>query len=92
MSMREKMARGICARMGHNPDAAGYGTDQDGNQIHFPLWHLCLPLVDGALDALMEPTEGMMNAAVTDYNGAMVMDARVRNCFRSAILAAKDGK
>lgn len=70
MTMREKMARAICTRAGIDPDALGYGTDQDGNRCDPPTWKLYLPQIDAALDCLtMPPTEAQLVAGIAMLRG-----------------------
>lgn len=59
LSMRERMARAMAKRAGIDPDAKGYGTDQDGKRCDPFLWELYLPFADAALDAQADKSEGM---------------------------------
>lgn len=61
ISMREKMARALCAR------SAELNRKATPNAAHVEptglAWRLYLTYADAALDALLEPTEGMQRAA-----------------------------
>lgn len=88
MSMREKMARAMCIAAGIDPDARGYGlgrTMPEGSE--YALWEAQLRGVDAALDALLDPTAGMVDAVFgcCDSSGE-------RATFIKMIRAAKDGK
>lgn len=81
MTMREKIARAMATERGIHPDAYHMGHPEKLQE-----WRLWLPYVDVALDALMEPTEGMMEAALNklDYDRDEIWDVFIK--------AAREGK
>ncbi|MBO9589587.1 hypothetical protein [Devosia sp.] len=84
MKMREKMARALCKARGIDPDRQGH----DGWP---PYWPHVLPEVDAMLDALMEPTEGMIEANKSvDHLEPDLPD--VLGEWKAMITAAKEGK
>ncbi len=104
--MRERMARKMAARYGdpetpvYNGEAAyvflpgtrGFVTYGDP----LPRWTYFLGSADEALDALMEPTEGMQSSLRTgtpdsDINPFWVWGKNAKQ-FTAMIQAAKDGK
>lgn len=80
MTMREKIARGMHTKaretMTRLPD---FDDLPDISKLQ------ALEMADAALDALMEPTEGMLEAEAREF-GANT------NCLQVMIRAAKDGK
>ena len=74
MNMREKIARALAKAHDYREH------DEVGNA---PAWRLFENDADAVLDALMEPTEGMVEAGHTDFGGGNYYDM---------IQAARDGK
>lgn len=101
MTMREKMARAMaqCAAPGADPDGMasmmepltfptpfGVARMLPPEEYHLTFWKMFLPAVDAALEALMEPTEGMIEAVRNKpFASGRVM-------YETVILAAKEGK
>lgn len=70
MNLREKIARALCARAGHDPEAYGFGTDQDGAQLRPKLWELYVVFAETALDCLTAPpTEAAIAAGIAMLRG-----------------------
>lgn len=93
-SMREKIAQVLSARDGMHPDAT---TDIHDGDEQTPVWHLYLDDADAVLDALMEPTEGMIakGGAVTYPDGWVnveITEGNAEAVFVTMIRAAKEGK
>lgn len=90
MTMREKMARAMCAANGIDPDETGYGL---GNNMPkdeaYPLWWAQIKNVNAALDALMEPSEEICLCAQEGLwrDGS----AEFRAAWPLAVQAIKDG-
>jgi hypothetical protein len=88
MTMREKIARAAC-EAGHHaswPEGTSY-TNRDEQRAWFKI-------ADAVLDALMEPTEGMVKAGV-DADEQLewaASDAAVPEVFKAMIKAAQEGK
>ena len=92
MTMREKMARAMCEKAREQGSRGVKWEDISGG--HRREW---LGIADAALDALLKPTEGVIDAGV-DINQffASMKDFPPRTilgiCVRVMIQAAKDGK
>ena len=85
ISMREKIARAIFHKITSDDDPSAWGR-YPGNH------HACYQAADAALDALMEPTEGMVDSGIEHTNMLAVPLIRIPNSFKAMILAAKEGK
>ena len=88
--MREKIARAMCVADGYsNPDAPF-----SGNKNRHPWWELYVPAAAAALDALMEPTQQMYDAATgIEVNCYLDASAGVHpDQWKAMIRAAKEGK
>jgi hypothetical protein len=89
MNMREKIARALCKQRGIDPDRQGH----DGWP---PYWPHLLPEVDAMLDALMEPTGGMVKIGEGHRDGTGHVDGLEPHgtaaVFTVMIRAAKEGK
>ena len=100
MTMREKMARAICAREGVDPDARAHGTGRImPKDAEYALWEARLPVVGACLDALTEPTGEMLDAIKGVASSSCGPTTKVPINFVDAcaawllmIQAAKDGK
>lgn len=81
MSMREKIAKVLAHHDGMHPDAVS--NDEDD----FPIWKTYLDVSDAVLDALTEPTKGMIES-MDEHAGSIAPEC----AYRDAIQAARDGK
>lgn len=82
MTMRERVARAICRK---HADHIGGVCDETR-----PIDPRFYELVDSALDALMEPTEVMMEAAVNAYSAQPVMTKSIADWWRAGVSAVKE--
>ena len=82
MTMREKMARAMHDRMN-----ARFGTDSVWDSAEQSVKDKFLDYADAALDALMEPTEGMIMAS-----GDWQLAVSITDTWAAMIRAAKEGK
>jgi len=57
-TMIEKVAKALCATAGHNPDAPN--PDKGGE----PFWYSDRPYARAAIEAMREPSDGMLIAAL----------------------------
>ena len=83
MNMREKLARALLAwEYGHDVggEMEDFWWDRHGERY--------LDMADAALDALMEPTAGMLMDGAVEY----VKHSDAGRAFISMIRAAKEGK
>lgn len=96
MSMKEKMARAMCKAKGYGPDTIwrdhvpthiGDGRTVQ-QEISYPWWQKYLLEADAALDALMEPTEGMIDAGYAEHPDGYMN----KETWCAMIRAIKDGK
>jgi len=86
MNMIEKMARAIAIKCNLDPDAISPKTKEAGHEI--PEWHFFTAAATGVLTALLEPTEGMVDAGFAVNDGAY----ETVTTFTAMIQAALDGK
>lgn len=88
MNMREKIARVLATLDGMHQDAVSNDEDET------PVWRLYLDDADAVLDALMEPTEGMVEESVFAAYHYSDEDDKIHNAkaFKAMIQAARDGK
>lgn len=87
MGMREMMARAMAIKAGINPAVAVVtARGKEGNGY----WTY-MTLADAALDALMEPTEGMVDAGLDNGSNDQLVESP-RETFIRMIRAAKEGK
>lgn len=94
MTMRERIARAMCVANGIDPDETGYGL---GNNMPkdevYPLWWAQIKTVNAALDALMDPTDGMIKEGTAWFMSSDEVERRYAvHCFQGMIQAAKDGE
>lgn len=91
MNMREKMARRLCEIEGMDPDREALGMGHMMQKDYSgPAWAGRLHTIDALLDALTEPTEGMIKAgANTNPSDPWPFE---REVWSAMIRAAKEGK
>ena len=87
-SMREKMARRMCAAAGENWDAVSFQKTASGAEPEDArdYWRIA---ADAALDALEEPTEEMMLAMRKEH---WDKPGKWSEVFRATLRAARTGK
>lgn len=95
MTMREKMARAIHDTVPrHFPrDVAVRPWEDEPPRVREPL----LAVADAVLDALLEPTEGMIEFGIDAAKTAAdhyerISSSAIKTAFQAMIQAAKDGK
>lgn len=81
MNMRENIAKLLASCDGMHPDAVSNDEDE------MPIWTTYLDVADSVLEALMEPTQEMIEAGrwPAEDDGPLA-------CFRAMIQAAREGK
>lgn len=102
MNMREKMARAMCVVLGRDPDLPSNMYRSGKTLMHQDVviprgqTHATHPevqrLVNAALDALMDPTEGMHECAIKDRDVERQCIESASSYYFSMIRAAKEGK
>lgn len=79
-SMREKIARSLYEATPFKETEGGYDRQSPAYQ------RMCLLLADAVLDALMAPTEGMVEA-MDEHSGTIAPEC----AYQAGIQAARDG-
>lgn len=92
MTMKEKMARAMCRRIGINPDGVQVLGVPPEVMSTGPIWKAFLPYVEGALEALAVPTDSMLLAALAHQPKAFNLQATKDVFWPAMIRAAQEGK